>query len=165
MRKEHMMIGGILVITFLVIALSSAPNVSAYITPVPDEVFINQKLGLIKNSKTLTIQYEYATYVFSGEVINITCYEKRQGEIYTNATIKIDKVLKGSILAQTVSVIYSGGTVGNLSLDVLYNWIEGDYPLPTEFKLKKGDKIIAFVDNYFSVLVYINEPMSTFNNH
>jgi hypothetical protein len=158
MRKERVIALGFLVVSFFAFLSLSTPRTLSNVAPIPEDVFINQKISFIKSSTTLTSFYEFATYVVLGEVTNTSCYELRKGDINTAATVKIDMILKGSIQTQTMTIHYSGGTVGNSTSGVLYNWGEQDYMLPTFFFLYEGRRIFAFVDSDFEILVYIDEP-------
>jgi hypothetical protein len=159
MREKYTIIFGILSIILLTISFTPVPNASLPVAPEDAASETNRELDLINKSKTLSAQSEFADYVFSGEVIDIICYRDGKGRILTEATIKIDKVLKGSISTKTISIKYTGGTVeGKIQL-TFHNWQAGDYPLPGTFELKKGDKIIAFTDKDYFIEVYIANPI------
>ncbi len=158
MRKKHLVTLGILMVSFLAFLSLSTPRTLSNVAPIPEDVFINQKIGFIKSSTTLSSFYDFATYVVLGEVTNTSCYDLGRGDINTAATVKIDMILKGDIPTQTITIHYWGGTVGNLSAGAFISWGEQDYILPSEFFLYEGRRIIAFVDSDYEILVYIDEP-------
>jgi len=158
MRKKQLIFLGILMVSFLAFLSSCTPRTLSNVAPIPEDVFINQKISFINSSTTLTWFYDMSTYVVLGEVTNTSCYDLGRGNINTAATVKIDMILKGSIPTQTTTIHYWGGTIGNLSAWALISWGEQDYMLPSEFFLYKGRRIIAFVDSDYEILVYIDEP-------
>ena len=159
MRKERIIALGFLVVILLALLSFSTSRTHNGVSPIPEDVFVNQKIGFIKSSTTLTWFYNFSTYVVLGEVTNTSCYDLGRGNINTAATVKIDMVLKGDIPTQTITIHYWGGTVGNLSAGRFINWGEQDYVLPTFFYLYEGRRIIAFVDSDLRIIVYIDEPL------
>jgi len=77
-----------------------------------------------------------AEFVFEGEVIDVLARESASGDIHTYVTFRIEEIIKGRYLKNTIELRFLGGEVGDLKLKV------SEMHLPA-----MGEKGIYFVES------------------
>ena len=75
-----------------------------------------------------------ADLILHGIVLSQTCLRSPAGRIYTRVEMQVSGVWKGTLTNQTMTVVHSGGTVGNLRQTV-----QG------QVKYAVGEEVVAFL--------------------
>lgn len=75
-----------------------------------------------------------AELILHGMVANKTCQRSPEGRIYTRVDLLVSEVWKGSLTTNTITIVHSGGTVGNLRTSV-----------SGQVSYEVGEEVVAFL--------------------